>query len=149
MPVPGRRAFLTEYVVKQADGSWSAPKPVQPPGDTTGVGEAVWSPDGARTLVASVAAMGGPAVGLAWRDPHMMFATIGPPEFVPLGKPSQIRTTKIVGIAMPSGRVRVAVAGDATHHFYREDFAADEKRLYFALAAWESDVGVMELMKRR
>ncbi len=31
----------------------------------------------------------------------------------------------------------------------REDFAADEKWLYFTLASWESDVGVMELMKRR
>ncbi|HEX8943877.1 MAG TPA: protein kinase [Gemmatimonadaceae bacterium] len=168
MPVPGRRAFVTQYVVKQADGSWSAPKTVQPPGDTTGVGEAVWSPDGAllaytfngdvyvmpadggaRTLVASVTAMGGPAEGLAWRDPHTMFATIGPADFVPLGKPSQIRTTKIVAIAMPSGRVRDAVAGDATHHFNREDFAADERRLYFTLAAYESDVGVMELMKRK
>jgi hypothetical protein len=46
-------------------------------------------------------------------------------------------------------RVRVAVASDATHNFSREDFAADEKRLYFTLAAWESDVGVMELVKRR
>jgi Tol biopolymer transport system component/serine/threonine protein kinase len=168
MPVPGRRAFLTQYVAKQADGSWSAPKPVQPAGDTIGVGESAWSPDGAllaytfngdvyvmptdggkRTLVASVAAMGGPAVALAWRDQHTMFASIGPPDFVPLGKPSQVRTAKIVAIAMPSGRVRVAVAGDATHNFSREDFAADEKRLYFTLAAWESDVGVMELMKRK
>lgn len=93
--------------------------------------------------------MGGPAVGLAWRDPQTMFASIRPLDFVPLGKPSQIRTTKIVAIAMPSGRVRVVVASDATHNFNREDIAADEKRLYFTLAAWESDVGVMELMKRR
>ena len=55
----------------------------------------------------------------------------------------------MASVALPSGRVRLLLANDSTHHFHREDFAYRGKRLYFTLAAWESDVGVMELTKRQ
>jgi hypothetical protein len=35
------------------------------------------------------------------------------------------------------------------HQFSRDDFAFRGNRLFFTLAAWESDVGVMELTTRK
>jgi hypothetical protein len=113
----------------------------------------VWaapSAGGERKLLASMADLGGtPAVGLVWHDPAKIYVATAPIGFSPTGRRDGLRMLKIAGIAMPSGRVRTVIAGDSTHRFSREDFAADDKHLYFTLAAWESDVGVMTLTSRR
>jgi Tol biopolymer transport system component len=156
----GNRAILAAYVTKDASGSWSAPKPLAADSDAIGVGYGVWSPDGKTaaytangnimmiptgggtpTVFARQAALGGPAMGLAWPHPGMLFVSVGGSE--------TFRIVKIVGLAVPSGAQKSVLMSDATHHFGREEFSTDGKRLFFTMAAYESDVGVMELRKRR
>ena len=102
----------------------------------------------ARVVVSSTA-LGGPAESILWPEASTMLVSVGPLDLDPLGSRAQYRTVKIVAVAIPSGQVRLILANDSTHHFHREDFVYRGKRLYFTLAAWESDVGVMELTKRR
>ncbi len=164
----GDRFFRPEFITRQPDGSWSGRTAITPVGDSAGAGASTWSPDGARiayayhgnvlvmsagggartTLVTS-AALGGPAVSIDWTDASTIIASVGPHDFIPLGAGAQYRAVKIVAVSVPNGRVRLLVAADATHHFGREDFAFRSNRLFFTLAAWESDVGMMELTKRK
>ena len=164
----GDRFFRPQYVTRQRDGSWSRPTPVTQVGDSAGAGASTWSPDGARIayayngdilvmtvgggerkLVVSAGALGGPAQSILWTDASTILVSVGPLDLAPLGARTQYRAVKIVAVSMPSGKVRLIVANDARHHFGREDFAFRGMRLFFTLAAWESDVGVMELRKRK
>ena len=164
----GSREFQAHVVRKVSDRAWSPPTALAPP-DSAGIGAVAWSPDGAmvaysldggvwatpsaggeRRLLASMADLGGtPAVGLAWHDPAKIYVATAPIGFSPTGRRDGLRMAKIAVIAMPSRRVRTIIEGDSTHRFGREDFAANATHLYFTLAAWESDVGVMALTKRR
>ena len=104
---------------------------------------------GTPQLMVSSTALGGPAESVLWPNASTMLVSVGPLDLDPLGSRAQYRTVKIVAVAIPSGQVRLILANDSTHHFHREDFVYRGKRLYFTLAAWESDVGVMELTKRQ
>ncbi len=160
--------FRAQYVTRQRDGAWSRPTPMASTGDSVGFATSTWSPEGSRIahtlngdvvvmpagggtpqLMVSSTALGGPAESVLWPNASTMLVSVGPLDLDPLGSRAQYRTVKIVAVAIPSGQVRLILANDSTHHFHREDFVYRGKRLYFTLAAWESDVGVMELTKRR
>jgi hypothetical protein len=148
------------YVAKQGNGNWSGPMAVAPDSDEVGVGASVVSPDGtliaytrdgdlmvtarengSPRVLASEQILGGPARDLAWPN--------GSTIYVSVGRDAVFRIAHIVAVSVPSGTTRMVLAANDAHHFGREEFATDGKRLFFTKAAWESDVGVVELTKRR
>jgi Tol biopolymer transport system component len=156
----GNRGYIAMYATKEAGGAWATPKPFAADTDAIGVGYGMWSPDGktaaytangnvmmipaARgtpTVFATQAALGGPAIGLAWPQSGMLFVSVGGSE--------TFRISKIVGLTVPGGAQKSVLMSDAAHHFGREEFSTDGRRLFFTMAAYESDVGVMELTKRK
>ena len=156
----GDRSYRPMYVAKQGNGNWSGPMAVAPDSDEVGVGASVVSPDGtliaytrdgdlmvtarengSPRVLASEQILGGPARDLAWPN--------GSTIYVSVGRDAVFRIAHIVAVSVPSGTTRMVLAANDAHHFGREEFATDGKRLFFTKAAWESDVGVVELTKRR
>jgi Tol biopolymer transport system component len=149
------QGYRWQVVTRAANGKWSAPHPIGSGSDHDGVGTSSWSPDGsaivftkdgnllvapapggvARTL-ATAGALGGGPMELAWRD----LSTI-----VVSTRRANGTIAAIMAVSPLSGAVRTLITADATHIFGR--LSTDGKRLFFTLAAWESDVGIMELVK--
>ena len=169
----GDRSYRARLTTRQPNRGWSPPQPISPDSDRAGFGSSSWSPDGKAiaytrdgdivtipaaggpsTVLVTRRELGGPVAVVTWGDASTLYATVGTPMAgVPTslsapGMPLGGRIAKIMAIAFPGGAVRPAIEGDAMHHLGREEFATDGKRLFFTLAAWESDVGVMELTKR-
>jgi Tol biopolymer transport system component len=148
------RYFVT---VRHDDGSWGAPR-VQTT-DSLSINSApVWSPD--RQLIAfansrgevvvsaqdgrgsrvieTARQLGGDALAVQWGgDPTIVFAT----AVLANGM------FRIWAIPVAGGSPRLILSEDAAHRLGRANFITDGKRLFFTLAAWDSDVWVMDLKR--
>ena len=141
-------------VARGADGRWSAPRRIA---DSVTSAYPRWSPDGrliAYRRAGSVAVMpisGGPPRVLASQQAlgavpgQVAWSRDGSTVYAMPYRPAS--GYAIVGIPVGGGQPRMVLAEDSTHHFGRYTMEADGQRVFFTLAAWESDVWVMELKR--
>jgi Tol biopolymer transport system component len=144
-----------DVTVRNADGRWGAPQ--QLTSDLTGSAGPMWSPDGrllayplsgevaviaqeggASRVIANQRQLGGVAEAVTWGGDA---ATI----YVSALQPT--RLYRFWAIPVAGGTPRLILAEDAAHRLGRWGFATDGKRVFFTLAAWESDVWVMDLKR--
>jgi Tol biopolymer transport system component len=148
-----RQLYVT---VRDTDGMWGAPQLRAT--DLTGAATAMWSPDGTLLAypprsgdVAVIAPEGGAPRVVADRRQlggNAQAVTWGPDATTVYASAMQSTGLyRIWAIPAAGGTPRLVLAEDASHRLGRWAFDTDGKRLFFTLAAWESDVWVMDLKK--
>ncbi|HVT38571.1 MAG TPA: protein kinase [Gemmatimonadaceae bacterium] len=145
-------------VSRGADGNWSAPRELSPDRVQTGNAPA-WSSDGrfiahngegkvslissdgeSRRTLADGDQLRGRVAFVTWgRDAGTVYAVAVQPD----------GGQAIWAVPVAGGSPHVVLADEPTRRFGRVEFTTDGRQLFFTLAAWESDVWVMELTPRK
>jgi Tol biopolymer transport system component len=164
----GKSARFDQLITRNADGSWSPPQRITP--DSLQAAWISWSPDGKRVafidygmsrlaagltgFVGSLVTMtpdghslhrlydrmssGEPVLYAAWgNDPAVLF----------LNTMDSIGRVSFWSMPATGGTPRLILRDEPAHRMGRFDFTTDGRRLFFTLAADESDIYVVELKR--